>query len=39
MPRLMLTDKTWDLLSRVMYLTGRIYKKPEHRMTLEGILY
>jgi transposase len=35
----MLTDKTWDLLSRVMYLTGRIYKKPEHRMTLEGILF
>lgn len=35
----MLTDKTWNLLSRVMYLTGRIYKKPEHRMTLEGILY
>lgn len=39
MPRLMLTDDSWKLLSRIMYLTGRIYKKPEHRMTLEGILY
>ena len=39
MPRLMLTDETWNLLSRVMYLTGRIYNKPEHRMTLEGILF
>jgi len=35
----MLTDKTWCLLSRVMYLTGRVYKKPEHRLTLAGILY
>ena len=39
MPRLMLTDDSWKLLSRLMYLTGRIYNKPEHRMTLEGILY
>ena len=39
MPRLMLTDDSWILLSRIMYLTGRIYNKPEHRMTLEGILY
>lgn len=39
MPRLMLTDDSWLLLSRIMYLTGRIYNKPEHRMTLEGILY
>lgn len=39
MPRLMLTDDRWKLLSRIMYLTGRIYKKPENRMTLEGILY
>lgn len=39
MPRLMLTDESWLLLSRIMYLTGRIYNKPEHRMTLEGILY
>lgn len=35
----MLTDDSWKLLSRIMYLTGRIYNKPEHRMTLEGILY
>jgi transposase len=39
MPRQMLSDQAWKLLSRVMYLTGRIYNKPEHRMTLEGILY
>lgn len=39
MPRTMLTDQTWCLLSRVMYLTGRVYNKPEHRLTLEGILY
>ena len=39
MPRLMLTDDSWRLLSRIMYLTGRIYNKPKHRMTLEGILY
>jgi transposase len=35
----MLTDESWKLLSRIMYLTGRIYKKSEHRMTLEGTLY
>ncbi|MBO9490443.1 transposase [Endozoicomonas sp. G2_1] len=35
----MLTDDSWKLLSKIMYLTGRIYNKPEHRMTLEGILY
>lgn len=39
MPRLMLTDDSWKLLSRLMYFTGRIYNKPEHRMILEGILY
>ncbi|WDE00536.1 IS5 family transposase [Thalassomonas actiniarum] len=39
MPRLMLTDETWNLLSRIMLLTGRIYSKPEHRMTMEGILF
>lgn len=39
MPRLMLTDDSWTLLSRIMSLTGRVYNKPEHRMTLEGILY
>lgn len=39
MPRLMLTDDSWKLLSKIMYLTGRIYNKLEHRMTLEDILY
>ncbi|MEM0912020.1 MAG: IS5 family transposase [Pseudomonadota bacterium] len=39
MPRLMLTDNSWLLLSEIMQSTGRIYKKSEHRMTLEGILY
>jgi len=39
MPRLMLTDERWQKLSRLMYQSGRIYNKPEHRMTLEGILY
>ena len=35
----MLTDDSWKLLSRIMHLTGRIYNKPEHRMTHEGILF
>ena len=35
----MLTDNSWNLLQRVMYMTGRIYNKPDHRMTLEGILF
>lgn len=35
----MLTDERWQKLSRLMYQSGRIYNKPEHRMTLEGILY
>jgi len=39
MPRLMLTDDSWKLLSKIMHLTGCIYNKPEHRMTLEGILF
>ena len=39
MPRLMLTDETWNVLSTIMHLSGRIYNKPEHRSTLEGILY
>ena len=39
MPRLMLSDTTWTLLSRVMRMTGRIYNKHDHRMTLEGILF
>ena len=39
MPRLMLTDKRWKVLYTAMLNTGRIYDKPEHRMTMEGILY
>lgn len=39
MPRLILTEERWNVLSRVMHLSGRIYNKPEHRKTLEGILY
>ena len=39
MPRTMLTDEKWMKLSTIMLETGRIYKKPEHRMTMEGILY
>jgi transposase len=35
----MLTDAYWDKLSELMKQSGRVYKKPEHRMTLEGILY
>jgi transposase len=35
----MLTDETWNVLSRIMHLSGRIYNKPEHRKTLEGILF
>jgi transposase len=35
----MLTDETWNVLSRMMKLSGRIYNKPEHRNTLEAILY
>ncbi len=33
------TDDSWKLLSRLMYLTGCIYNKSEHRMTLEDFLY
>ena len=39
MPRTMLTDEYWSTLSRLLLETGRVYTKPEHRMTLEGILY
>ena len=39
MPRTMLTDEDWVKLSRLMLYTGRIYNKPEHRNTMEGILY
>ncbi len=39
MPRTMLTDKRWEKLLQVMTSTGRVYNKPEHRMTFEGILF
>ena len=39
MPRLMLSHAAWNFLSRVMNMTGRIYNKHGHRMTLEGILF
>lgn len=39
MLRTMLTDKRWETLLRIMLQTGRIYDKPEHRNTVEGILY
>ena len=35
----MLTDEYWSTLSRLLLETGRVYNKPEHRMTFEGILY
>ena len=39
MPRTMLSDEDWERLSQLMRDTGRVYNKPEHRSTLEGILY
>jgi transposase len=39
MPRLMLTDNAWKLISSIMSFTGRTYQKKQHRMTAEGILY
>ena len=39
MPRRMLTDKRWAVLSQIMRQSGRVYEKPEHRNTIEGILY
>jgi transposase len=39
MPRTMLTDSQWEKLSRLMIFTERVYNKPEHRNTFEGILY
>jgi len=35
----MLTDELWTKLSSLMFDTGRVYDKPVHRMTFEGILY
>jgi len=39
MPRTMLTDEKWSKLCSIMLETGRVYNKPEHRNTFEGILY
>ena len=39
MPRTMLTDAHWEKLLRLMLYSGRVYNKPEHRLTFEGILY
>ena len=39
MPRMMLTDTSWQRLSSLMLQSGRVYDKPSHRLTLEGILY
>ena len=39
MPRTIFTEKRWLLLLQLMKSTGRVYNKPEHRMTFEGILY
>ena len=38
MPRLMLTDEHGSKL-RAILLEDRVYDKPEHRNTMEGILY
>ena len=39
MPRLMLSDSSWNKLSNRLLNTNRVYAKPDHRMTMEGILY
>lgn len=39
MPRLMLTDKAWNVVSQALNFTHRVYEKASHRMTVEGILY
>ena len=36
MPRTMLTDALWLKLLQLMQHSGRIYNKPEHRMTFRG---
>ena len=38
MHRLMLTDELWSKLKAIL-LEDRVYNKPEHRKTIEGILY
>ena len=39
MPKTILTDEYWEKLLKLMFYTGRVYNKPEHRKTFEGILY
>src|SRR5690606_36523190 len=39
MPRTIITDKSWLKLKELLMISGRIYNKFDHRMTLEGILY
>lgn len=38
MPRLMLTDDMWLRLKTIL-LQDRVYDKPSHRLTMEGVLY
>ena len=38
MPRLMLSDELWSKLEKIL-VQQAIYRKPELRMTVEGILY
>lgn len=37
--RTILTDNLWKRLAYLLDKTGRVYNKPEHRNTTEGILY
>ncbi|EQA02886.1 hypothetical protein HS327_00215 [Glaesserella parasuis] len=37
--RTILTDNLWKRLAYLLDRTGRVYNKPEHRNTVEGILY
>lgn len=39
MPRFMLTDNRWLNLQKYLLKTGRVYNKPKHRITIEGILF
>ena len=39
MPHKMLSDKHWIILQQVMLSSGRVYKKPAHLNTMEGILF
>ncbi len=39
MPGAMLSERDWDQLSQLLQRPGRVYNTPEHRRTLEGLLY